>query len=63
MYRMDKQQGNYIQYPLTKHNGKEHEYKYMCMYTKIYMYHFAVQQKLTYKSTIKFFKNNSYSLK
>ena len=52
---MDKQQGNYIQYPLTKHNGKEHEYKYMCMYTKIYMYHFAVQQKLTYKSTIKFF--------
>ena len=28
MYRMDKQQGNYIQYPMIHHNGKEYE-KYM----------------------------------
>ena len=31
VYRMDKQQGNYIQYPVINHNGKEYE-KYIYMY-------------------------------
>ena len=33
--------GNYIQYPVINHNGKEYEKE--CTY----MYHFAVQKKLT----------------
>ena len=41
--------GNYIQYPVTNHNGKEYEKK---MY--VWLNHFAVYQKLTQhcKSTI-----------
>ena len=42
--------GNYIQYPLIKHNGKEYEKEYTYRYNN----HFAVHQKLTQycKSTI-----------
>ena len=42
---MDKQQGilystgNYIQYPVINHNGKEYEKEYIYMYNN----HFAVQ--------------------
>ena len=41
--------GNYIQYPVINHNGKD---IYLCIY--VYMSHFAVHQKLTQhcKSTI-----------
>ena len=47
-FRIDKQQGpmystgNYIQYPVINHNGKEYKKKnaYTCMS------HFAVQQRL-----------------
>ena len=52
---MDKQQGptgNYIQYPVIKHNGKEYEEEriYICTTEN----HFAIQQKSTQhcKSTI-----------
>ena len=40
--------GNYIQYPVIDHNGKEYEKEY------VYLNHFAVQQKLAQhrKSTI-----------
>ena len=37
IYRMDKQQGptvphgNYIQYPVIKHKGKEFEKEYICV--------------------------------
>ena len=44
--------GNYIQYPVISHNGKEYE-------THVELNHFALQQKLTQhcKSTIlQFFK-------
>ena len=27
--------GNYIQYPVINHNGKEYEKEYMCVYTYI----------------------------
>ena len=42
--------GNYIQYPVINHNGKEYEKEYI--YVKLN--HFALQQKLMqyYKSTI-----------
>ena len=44
--------GDYIQYPVLNHNGKEYEKVYVYMY--IHMNHFPVQQKLTLhcKSTI-----------
>ena len=55
IYRMDNNKvllystGNYIQYPVINHNGKEYEKEYI--YIKLI--HFAVQQKLTQrKSTI-----------
>ena len=41
--RMDKQQvllystGNYIQYPVINHNGKEYEKEYIYMYVYIYV--------------------------
>ena len=35
--------GNYIQYPVINHNGKEYEKEYIYIYNN----HFAVQQKLT----------------
>ena len=40
--------GNYIQYPMINHNGKEYEKEYICT-----MNHLAGQQKLIkhYKST------------
>ena len=55
IYRMDKQQvllystGNYIQYPVINHNGKEYEKEYIYTHTHIYVEvnHFAVQQKFT----------------
>ena len=42
-YRMDKQQGpmigNYIQYPVISHNGKEYEKRiYIYIHTHIYVY-------------------------
>ena len=48
---------DYIQYPVTNHNGKEHEKLYiyicvyiyiyhMCVYIYIYLSYFAVQKKL-----------------
>ena len=42
--------GNYIQYPVINHNGKEYEKEYI----RVQLSHFAVQQKLTQhcKSTI-----------
>ena len=42
--------GNYMQYPVINHNGKEYEKEYIYMYLN----HFAVQQKSTEhcKSTI-----------
>ena len=46
--------GNYIQYSVTNHNGKECEKEYI-IYIYVYnLSHFAVQQKLTQhcKSTI-----------
>ena len=43
--------GNYIQYPVINHNGKEYkkEYVCVCVYIYVYMYlnYFAIQQKLT----------------
>ena len=45
--------GNYIQYPVTNHNGKEYEQEYIYTHTYIYIYmyvklsHFSVQRKLT----------------
>ena len=51
--------GNYIQYPVINHNGKE--YKRECMHVCIYvsLNHFVIQQKLTQhrKSTIPQLKN------
>ena len=49
--------GNYIQYPVINHNGKEYKKEfYIYIYTHTYTYRnqFAVQQKLTQhgKSTI-----------
>ena len=46
MYRMEKQDPtvsteNYVQHPVTSHDGKEYEKEY------IYIYFFAIQQKLT----------------
>ena len=35
--------GNYIQYPVINHNGKEYEKECICIYIHIYMNHFAVQ--------------------
>ena len=46
---MDKQQdptGNYIQYPVINHNGKEYEKIYIYMYAHTHTNHFAVQQEL-----------------
>ena len=49
---MDKQQaatelsGNYIQYPVISHNGKEYEKEYIYI-IYIPMNHLAIQQKLT----------------
>ena len=44
--------GNYSQYPVINHNGKEYEKE--CIYIYVCMNHFAVQQKLAQhcKSTI-----------
>ena len=43
IYRMDKKTkvllystGNYIQYPVTNHNGKEYEKEYIYIYICIY---------------------------
>ena len=56
IYRMNKQQGltaystgNYIQYSVINHNGKEYEKEYICITESV-----SVQQKLTQhsKSTI-----------
>ena len=46
--------GNYIQYPVINHNGKEYEKEYVCVFVRVYLNHSAVQQKLTQygKSTI-----------
>ena len=33
--------GNYIQYPVTNHNGKEHEKEYIYMCVCVCVYHFA----------------------
>ena len=47
--------GNYIQYPVINHNGKEYEKecRYMSVRVCVYSNHFAIQQKLAhYKSTI-----------
>ena len=42
--------GNYIQYPVINHNGKEYEKEYIY----IYLNHFAIYQKVAqhYKSVI-----------
>ena len=53
IYRMSKQQGpigtgNYIQYPVISHNGKEYEKEYIYYIYIYHLYnHLAVQQKLT----------------
>ena len=45
--------GNYIQYPVINHNGKEYKKEYVCVcvyiYIYVYMYlnYFAIQQTLT----------------
>ena len=39
--------GNYIQYSVTNHNGKEYIYIYIYTHTYIKRSHFAVQKKLT----------------
>ena len=51
--------GNYIQYPVNKPNGKEHEKEYICVCVCVHvcvsehMNHFDVHPKLTHcKSTI-----------
>ena len=38
--------GNYIQYPMINHNGKEYEKEYIY----VTLNHFAIQQKLTQQS-------------
>ena len=54
-YRMDKQQvllystGNYIQYPMINHNGKE--YKKECIYIYIYIY-ICITESLFYTAEI-----------
>ena len=44
--------GNYIQYPVINHNGKEYIHTHIYIYIKLI--HFAVEQKLTQhcKSTV-----------
>ena len=37
--------GNYIQYPMTNHNGKKYEKEYIIYIQCIYMSHFAVKKK------------------
>ena len=48
--------GNYAQYPVISHNGKEYEKEceYIYIYIYIYRNHFSIEQKLTqhFKSTI-----------
>ena len=39
--------GNYIQYPVVNHNGKEYEKEYKYIYIYIKLNHFAVHWKLT----------------
>ena len=51
--------GNYIQYPVINHNGKEYEEEYVYIYVQVN--HSAVHQKLTQhcKSTILQFKQKT----
>ena len=46
--------GNYIQFPVINHNGKEYTYICIHTYTYIYLNYFAIHEKLTQhcKSTI-----------
>ena len=50
IYRMDKQgpklynTGNYIQYPVINHNGKEYEKEYVCIYICITESHFCTAE-------------------
>ena len=38
--------GNYTQYPVINHNGKEYEKECVCVCIYIYVQHFVVQYKL-----------------
>lgn len=57
--------GNYIQYLMVNHNGKEYFKKNVYIHIHIYLNHFAVQKNLTQhcKSTVLQLKKNPLVLR
>ena len=54
--------GNYIQYPVINHNGKEYEKQCVCVYICIYRKwkHLTILQKLTLYCKLTIIQNKVY---